>query len=714
MNHDDHENDSCAIVLDESDAAERLSLARLRTDPKIEVIDRWEDQVAGAQRLLPPLPQEVLAEPKRWAYYPWRRAVISIPGPSMFRALRLDRNRNLITSDEQRQLGKLQIGVVGLSVGHYIAHLLAAEGLCGELRLVDFDNLELSNLNRVPATVFDVGLNKATLAARRIAELDPYLPVEVLASGLTPATMDEFLDGLDIVVEECDSLDMKVRVREAARARGVPVLMATSDRGLIDVERFDLDPSRPILHGLLGELDVTGLAGLSNRDKVPYVLRILDGPRLSTRSAASLVEIDQTLSTWPQLAGEVALGATAVAEAVRRIGLGEPLRSGRVRIDVGEALDRLADPDPTAEEFRPGADGVETMVSDSEICALVAAAAGRAPSAANNQPWQIEAGPDSVSIRLDPEQIATLDVDFRASAVAVGAAWFNARVAAAKHGMLGSAELIERDGTSPLCAVVRLEEGGDPNLARLYESMLARETNRHLGASDTLEDDIAASLEAIAASEGARLQLVTANDDIEKISAIFAATDRIRYLTPHMHAEMLSELRWPAGDCMETGIDIRSLEMDRGELAGFQIARRPDVVTRLASWGAGAALGDYTRDRVRASAGLGMVSIQGSALNDYARGGSAMEAVWIAAQHLGLAVQPVAPVFLYARNDDELRRLTPEFAAPLGHLQRTFHALTHTRADEAHVVMLRFSHAPATTVRSLRRSRFACQLTSEN
>ena len=128
------------------------------------------------------------------------------------------------------------------------------------LRLADFDHLELSNLNRVPATVFDIGLNKAEVAARRIAELDPYLPVEIMDAGLTLDTVEQFLDGLNIVVEECDSLDMKAIVRERARARGIPVLMATSDRGLVDVERFDLEPQRPILHGLLGDLDTALLA----------------------------------------------------------------------------------------------------------------------------------------------------------------------------------------------------------------------------------------------------------------------------------------------------------------------------------------------------------------------------------------------------------------------------------------------------------------------
>ena len=175
----------------------------------------------------------------------------------------------MITADEQEILGALRIGVIGLSVGHAVAYALAAQGMCGELTLADFDQLELSNLNRVPGTVFDLGLNKATVAARRIAELDPYLPVRVMTSGLTPDLVDEFLDGLDIVVEECDSLDMKAIVREAARRRRLPVLMATSDRGLVDVERYDLEPQRPIFHGLLGDTDVAELSRVDQSREGP-------------------------------------------------------------------------------------------------------------------------------------------------------------------------------------------------------------------------------------------------------------------------------------------------------------------------------------------------------------------------------------------------------------------------------------------------------------
>ncbi|WP_131811874.1 hypothetical protein, partial [Mycobacterium mantenii] len=58
---------------------------------------------------------------------------------------------------------------------------------------------------------------------------------------------------------QVEALDIKVLLREAARDRGIPVLMATSDRGLLDAERFDLQPQPSVMHGLLGDMDTTAL-----------------------------------------------------------------------------------------------------------------------------------------------------------------------------------------------------------------------------------------------------------------------------------------------------------------------------------------------------------------------------------------------------------------------------------------------------------------------
>lgn len=689
-----------AQILDPDEPHDSAELRRLQADPGVEIIDRLDAQLAQLAGLRPTARAELLAEPSRWAYYPWRRAMVAVLGPRGYRVVRLDRNRNNITPAEQDRLGALRIGVAGLSVGHVIAHTLAAQGLCGRLRLADFDQLELSNLNRVPATVFDLGINKARVAARRIAELDPYLPIEVFDAGLTVDTVDAFLDGLDIVIEECDSLDMKALLREGARARRMPVLMATSDRGLVDVERFDREPQRPILHGLLGDLDIGLLPGMSSREKVPHVLRHLEAERLSPRTAASLIEIDRTISTWPQLASDVVLGAAALAEGVRRIGLGEELRSGRTRIDIGWALDQLDEPTMA----RPGPAPVDDQAAPhlSGIAGFVADAAMRAPSGGNVQPWYVEARPTELTIDVAAQHISTMDVAFRGSAVAVGAALMNARIAAAAHHVLGPFSLTEEVDGSPLRAALKLTGGTDPGLADLYQPMLRRETNRHHGSPRSIDVATIEALGAAAQRESALLHLITERDDIAHAATLLAASDRIRYLTPHLHREMVSELRWPGDADPDTGIDVRSLELDAGELAMLDILRRTDVMARLAQWNAGSALGDDTRDRILASSALAAITVRGRNLRDYAQGGAAVELVWIIAQREGLAVQPVSPVFLYADNRTDFERLSPQFGAELMQLERDFRSLARMPSEESAVLLLRFTAGPPASVASRR------------
>ena len=689
-------------VFNPDNPADASFLADLRADAGIEFVDNVHQQQAGLQELRPPPPSEVTAEPTRWAYYPWRRAAVRILGPRAFRLVRLDRNKNLITAAELDRLARLRIGVVGLSVGHAIAYTLAAQGLCGELRLTDFDDLELSNLNRVPASVFDLGVNKAAVCARRIAELDPYLPVTVMPTGITPQTVDEFVDGLDIVIEECDSLDAKVLIREVARARHVPVLMATSDRGLMDVERFDIDPSRPIMHGLLGDVNTARLANLSNEDKLPYALRVADASQVSSRMAASLVEVGKTLSTWPQLSSEVALNASVIAEAVRRIGLNESLPSGRVRIDTAAMLDGLGEP-AVAPPAPPSSDEPTEHVEPAGTSEVVAAAAIRAPSGGNAQPWHIEARGGSVSVRLAPEHSTTMDVGYRASAVAVGAATFNARVAAAAHGLIGKVDFQPGDEASPLSAIVHLSSGDDAELSPLYEAMLGRETNRRRGDRAPIPGQTLELLDSAARNEGARLHILSDPADVEMAATILAAADRIRYLTPRLHAEMFEELRLPDDPSPETGIDIRSLELGPAHLVMLDILRRSEVMADLAAWNAGTALGDDTYGRVAASSAIGVISVRGQSLSDYARGGSAVESVWIRAQQHGLAVQPVSPAFLYAHDEKDLGELSPTFAGHLGDLQYNFRKLANTDAGESQVLVLRFTRAPRPSVPSRRR-----------
>jgi len=295
-----------------------------------------------------------------------------------------------------------------------------------------------------------------------------------------------------------------------------------------------------------------------------------------------------------------------------------------------------------------------------------------------------------------------MDVAYRGSAVAVGAALFNAKVAAAAHNVSGPATFTEGADGAPLQATLRLGKGSDPDLAALYDTMLIREANRRLGIAQPVAESVLDALRAAAEREGARLHILTAPEGIARAAEIFAASDRARYLTPVLHAEMISELRWPGDPLPSTGIDIRSLELGPGELAVVDILRRPEVMAQLARWNAGSALGEGTRRQMTASSALAVIAVPGGSLADYARGGSAAEAVWIVAQRCGLAVQPISPIFIYARDAEDLAGVSAEFQHELSARQEDFRQLVGIDSEDGVALILRFAVSEPASVRSLR------------
>lgn len=699
------------IVLDERVPEQAIRLSALVADPTITVLDQIERLQAELADLLPAPTADELAEPTRWVFYPWRRAVLKMLGPASFARVRFDRNRLKIKTSEQEALRRLRIGVVGLSTGHTIAHALAVEGLCGYLRLSDFDDVNLSNLNRIPGTLLDIGLSKVVVVSRRIAEIDPYLQVEIDPSGIDEAKVDEFVQGLDLVVEQCDSFDMKVSVRLAARRHGVPVFMETNDRGMFDVERFDLEPDRPLFHGLLAGVDPTDLRDLDIEQKTRYLLEILDPDEMSAGAAASMLELGRTVANWPQLGSETQLAAATIAAAVRRFGLSQPLPSGRIRIDLDAALDGLghhqvAGPDPLDESSddppveHPHDGEVLTSTIPEEPADAVVHAARLGPSGGNSQPWLIDADPGHVRIRLSTARTSTMDLAHRGGLVAVGAAAFNARVAAAKHHLLGPVTVESEPG--PPTVQITLSPGEDASLASLYPAMVRRMSNRTIGRRAPISADLAARLDQAARREGARLHLVTDPERLDLLATVLADSDRIRYLTPGLHREMFSELRWPGSDRLDLGIDVHTLGLTAEQLLLLPMLGRPEVMRRLTPEpDLGTALGDVTAQRVRSASGLAIVTVGGTSTADYIRGGSAVERVWVTAVDEGLGVYPVSPVFIFATNDAELRALSVEHANSLGRLQFEMGEIVGFGCQTPALVM-RLAHDPDGAVRSQR------------
>jgi molybdopterin/thiamine biosynthesis adenylyltransferase/rhodanese-related sulfurtransferase len=114
----------------------------------------------------------------------------------------------------------LLIGAGGL--GSPAALYLAAAGV-GTLGLVDFDNVDITNLQRqILHGTKDVGRPKLQSARERIADVNPHVRLETYETALTSKNALDIFSGYDIVVDGTDNFATRYLVNDACVLLGKP------------------------------------------------------------------------------------------------------------------------------------------------------------------------------------------------------------------------------------------------------------------------------------------------------------------------------------------------------------------------------------------------------------------------------------------------------------------------------------------------------------
>jgi molybdopterin/thiamine biosynthesis adenylyltransferase len=287
----------------------------------------------------------------RWAYFPWSSTLAHILPETDFWLVRTARNKNLINAEEQEKFYNATIGIGGLSVGSSVAFAIVLQGGGKHIKLADMDRMALSNTNRILAGVDDLGVLKVEMAAKRIYEINPYAEVELFPEGLQPTNIEKFFDGLNIVIDELDNLAVKYLIREQAKKRKLAVVMAADngDNGVVDVERYDLDPQPEFFHGRMGEVNYEMLSKLDKFGIGKMITKHVGPENVTERMQQSLLEMGKTIVSWPQLGGAAMINGAAVAYCVRKILNGQELEPNRSLISLDEKLiPSYASPEATA------------------------------------------------------------------------------------------------------------------------------------------------------------------------------------------------------------------------------------------------------------------------------------------------------------------------------------------------------------------------------
>jgi len=283
-----------------------------------------------------------LSECGKWFFFPWLRTVVHILDEQEFFEMRTGRNMNLITGEEQKKFYNATVAIAGLSVGSHAAATLVMNGGPRAIKIADFDTLSGSNLNRVRTGVQNIGEKKAILVARQLYELNPYSKLEVNDDGLNENNIEQFLRGADLLIEEMDNPFYKFRIRELAKIKRIPVIMATDngDNIFVDIERYDIQKNLAIFNGQVKNIASKDLKKIDPRNLPAIAARIAGAEIATTRMQKSVLEVGKTLYSWPQLGTAANLCGTVLAYLTRNIVNGyDNFKSGRYEINLEAILD---------------------------------------------------------------------------------------------------------------------------------------------------------------------------------------------------------------------------------------------------------------------------------------------------------------------------------------------------------------------------------------
>lgn len=153
---------------------------------------------------------------------------------------RFHRLEVLLGTEAVDSLSKASVAIFGLGgVGSYATEALVRGGV-GQLTLVDFDTIDITNINRqLHATSDTVDQPKVQVMAERCLSINPKASVEPIQALFTADNSEDLLDrGYDYVLDCIDHITAKLVLIEQCRQKNIPIIASMGAANKIDPTRI--------------------------------------------------------------------------------------------------------------------------------------------------------------------------------------------------------------------------------------------------------------------------------------------------------------------------------------------------------------------------------------------------------------------------------------------------------------------------------------------
>jgi molybdopterin/thiamine biosynthesis adenylyltransferase len=146
-----------------------------------------------------------------------------------YMAKAFSRNIGLLTQAEQDKLANAKVAIPGMGgVGGVHLVTMVRTGV-GKFNLADFDVFEPVNVNRqYGARMPDFGRPKLEVMVEQARSINPYLEIKEFPEGINNTNIDDFLDGVEVVLDGLDFFNFDIRrlLFKRARKKGIYVVTA--------------------------------------------------------------------------------------------------------------------------------------------------------------------------------------------------------------------------------------------------------------------------------------------------------------------------------------------------------------------------------------------------------------------------------------------------------------------------------------------------------
>lgn len=145
----------------------------------------------------------------------------------------------------QQKFENAYVAICGLGgLGSHIGVFLARAGI-GHLHLIDYDRVDLSNINRQQYELSQIGKLKTEALAENLKKINPYCYVSYDSVSITAENVKDLLQQEDIICEAFDKAEEKAMIAQKIREI-YPQKVLISGSGMAGIHSSNLIKSRKI------------------------------------------------------------------------------------------------------------------------------------------------------------------------------------------------------------------------------------------------------------------------------------------------------------------------------------------------------------------------------------------------------------------------------------------------------------------------------------